>query len=59
MIAGDDPCSDGSVQIQYRKGKNIHEMKTAKLSPIFTKHNEIEIGNYTPVSLLNVPSNIL
>ena len=33
--------------------------KTENTTPIFKKDDETERGNYTPISLLNVPSRIL
>ena len=36
-----------------------NDWKIARLNPVFKKDDETEIGNYRPISLLNVPNKIL
>ena len=36
-----------------------NEMKVARVKPLFKKNSNLEVGNYRPVSILSIVSNIL
>ena len=60
-LAGDNivpaPCRLFNISIE---SESLYpSWKAAKLTPIFKKDDETEIGNYRPISLLSVPSKIL
>jgi len=35
------------------------DLKSARVVPIFKKHDKLSVGNYRPISILNIVSQIL
>ena len=42
-----------------RESKVYNDWKVARITPVFKKDDEAEMGNYRPLSMLSVPSKIL
>ena len=50
---------DGLYTRSLNECRVFNRWKLARLSPIFKKDDELEIGDYRPISLLSIPSKIL
>lgn len=47
------------INLSIRNKQVPAEWKEAKITPLFKKNNRLQVGNYRPVSILNVSSKIL
>ena len=47
------------VNLSLSSGKVPHDMKVARVKPLYKKNSSLEAGNYRPVSILSIVSKIL
>ena len=47
------------VYLSLSSGKVPHDMKVARVKPLYKKNSSLEAGNYKPVSILSIVSKIL
>ena len=47
------------INSSIRTEKVPHEMKQARVTPLYKKNNKFDVGNYRPVSILSIVSKIL